>query len=351
MKHTERLTEKIRTLPDSAGVYQFFDKFGKLLYIGKAKSLKKRVKSYFKFKDGDIFPNTNPGSRIYKMVSETVNLQYIVVESEHDALILENSLIKQLKPKYNILLRDDKTYPYIFIDMNKKFPRFEITREVVKGKGIKYFGPFSTGAKEIYSSIYDIFPLVQKKGCLKSKKACLFYQIKKCTAPCEDKISENDYISIVNSVIDTINNKNLLINFLKDKMSEYSDKEMYEEAAKLRDKIDKIDKSLILSSVDLAKKEDIDIFAIDISKTRACVVRMFVRDGKIVSGSHSYFRSDCGFDIDELYRRSLLEFYTNTFVVPAQRVLVYQDFADRGLIELLLGKEFGKKAYINVPKI
>lgn len=157
------LEEKLKQLPNEAGVYQYFDNSGKLLYIGKAKSLKNRVKSYFKFTP-KLEASSDLSPRIFKMISETSYIEWIVVPNEHDALILENSLIKQLKPKYNVLLRDDKTYPYIFIDLNDDFPRLEITRKVEKGKNIKYFGPYSSGAKDMLESIYEIVPLVQKKS-------------------------------------------------------------------------------------------------------------------------------------------------------------------------------------------
>ena len=125
------LEEKIKQLPSSAGVYQYFDKDENLLYVGKAKNLSKRVKSYFSFTP-ELHPKTNLSVRIIKMLQQTISLHYIVVNSEHDALILENSLIKQLNPKYNILLRDDKTYPYLYIDNSQKYPRFEITRRIIK---------------------------------------------------------------------------------------------------------------------------------------------------------------------------------------------------------------------------
>ena len=157
------LTETIKQLPNSAGVYQYFDKDGHLLYIGKAKNLSYRVKSYFNFTPF-LKPNSNLSARITKMISQTVSLNYIIVNSEHDALILENSLIKQLNPKYNILLRDDKTYPYIYIDNSQKYPRYEITRKVIKSSDITYFGPYSVGARDILDSIYEICKLVQKKA-------------------------------------------------------------------------------------------------------------------------------------------------------------------------------------------
>ena len=130
------LKETIQQLPDSAGIYQYFDKDEHLLYIGKAKNLQKRVKSYFIFSP-ELKPNSNLSLRITKMIKQTASMNYIVVNSEHDALILENSLIKQLNPKYNILLRDDKTYPYIYIDNSQKYPRFEITRKIIKAPTIE----------------------------------------------------------------------------------------------------------------------------------------------------------------------------------------------------------------------
>jgi len=167
------LEEKLQNLPSNAGVYQYFDKNNRLLYIGKAKNIKNRVKSYFQFTP-ILAPSSQLSYRISKMISEVANLEYIIVPNENDALILENSLIKQLKPKFNILLRDDKTYPYIYIDTTETFPRLEITRKVLKGKGIKYFGPFSTGARDMLDSIYEILPLVQKKNCIKVVKLVCF---------------------------------------------------------------------------------------------------------------------------------------------------------------------------------
>ena len=145
------------------------------------------------------------------MISEVEDLNYIVVESENDALILENSLIKQLKPKYNILLRDDKTYPYIYFDSSEDFPRLEITRKVLRSKSIKYFGPFSSGARDLLESIYELVPLVQKKSCIKGHEACMFYQIKKCLAPCEGKISKDEYSKLLDEALDFINNKSKII--------------------------------------------------------------------------------------------------------------------------------------------
>ncbi len=150
------LKEKLQTIPSSSGVYQYFDKDGKLLYVGKAKNLRNRVKSYFRF-TSSTEPSKNLSSRIFKMISETTDIKYILVENEQDALVLEDSLIKQLKPKYNILLRDDKTYPYIGINLTDEYPRFEIIRKIENHKGIKYFGPFTSSSKNIIDSLYLLF--------------------------------------------------------------------------------------------------------------------------------------------------------------------------------------------------
>jgi len=211
------LKQTIQQLPASAGIYQYFDKDGNLLYVGKAKNLSNRVKSYFTFTP-ELKANSTLSTRITKMIKQTVTMNYIVVNSEHDALILENSLIKQLNPKYNILLRDDKTYPYIYIDYAQPYPRFEITRKVLDAKGITYYGPYSVGARDILDSIYELCKLVQKKGSLKSKKICLYHQINKCLAPCELPVSKENYQKELDLAKELIKNKKLLISKLEEKM-------------------------------------------------------------------------------------------------------------------------------------
>jgi len=221
------MLEKVKSLPSCAGIYQYFDKNKRLLYVGKAKNLKNRVKSYFNFTP-KLAPSNKLSLRIAKMISESVTLEYLIVENEHDALILENSLIKQLKPKYNILLRDDKTYPYIYIDLNEAFPRLEITRKIIQKSNIKYFGPYSSGARDILDSIYEVLPLVQKKSCLREGKKCLFYQIKRCLAPCEELISKNDYAQFITKAIELLQNKHKLIMMIEEQMQIYAQNLQFE---------------------------------------------------------------------------------------------------------------------------
>jgi len=345
------LLEKLKTLPNSPGVYQYFDNNGSILYIGKAKSLKHRVKSYFRYLP-TIMPAPNLSPRIYKMISEVENIEYIVVNNENDALILENSLIKQLKPKYNILLRDDKTYPYIFIDLSKDFPRFEITRKVVKGEKIKYYGPFSIAAKDILDSIYELYPLVQKSGCLSSKKACLFYQLKKCLAPCENRVDKTKYNLIVQEATKAILNKNLLIKKLEEKMEILSNSLRFEEAAIIRDRIEKIKKSQINSNIDLAKLEDLDIIAIKSQNNSAAIVRLFMREGKVISSSSKIIKFDekRGFDIDEAYKRAILNFYTSQTPLTSKKILVAKEFDQKDELESLLKNRFNQNISIIYPK-
>jgi len=343
------MIDKIRNLPKQPGIYQYFDKNGRLLYVGKAKNLYNRVKSYFLFTP-KLRPNTKLSPRIVKMLSETESMHYIVVKSEHDALILENSLIKQLKPKYNILLRDDKTYPYIYIDTKESYPRFEITRKLLKGKSIQYFGPYSVGARDILDSIYELCKLVQKKSCLKGKKACLYYQMDQCLAPCEKEVPPEEYGAIVQEAIHYIENKKLLIEKLKEKMAFYAENLRFEEAGALRDRIERITKSELVSQIDLASTENYDIFAISYNDQRATIVRLFMRSGKIISSSHGQINLNSGFDIDEAYERALLEFYGHEKPPVIAPILVAHDFEDRELVQEHLSLLFEKKATITCPQ-
>jgi excinuclease ABC subunit C len=342
--------KKIKKLPSSPGIYQYFNKDGRLLYIGKAKNLKNRVKSYFNFSD-TLTPSKTLSPRIYKMISECVELEYIVVANEHDALILENSLIKQLKPKYNILLRDDKTYPYIYIDLNDKFPRFEITRKIIDRPNIKYFGPYSSGSRDTLQSIYELLPLVQKKSCINGKKKCLFYEINRCLAPCEDLIDEQQYSLIVKQGIKLLRDKNSLISLLKEHMNNYSKNLHFEEAAKLRDRVKSIKNSTTTTSIDIKKIESFDIFAISLAENIACAVKLFIRSGRVISSDHIIFKSEYGFDKNELYHRVILSHYNKEIPYVPQTILVYEEFNSLKSLQSLISTKHSKKVAIKVPKI
>ncbi len=342
------LEQTIKQLPSSAGIYQYFDKDGHLLYIGKAKNLSNRVKSYFNFTP-EFKANKTLSLRITKMINQVTSLNYILVNTEHDALILENSLIKQLNPKYNILLRDDKTYPYIYIDNSATYPRFEITRKIIKSSNIKYYGPYSIGARDILDSVYELCKLVQKKSCLNSTKLCLYHQIDKCLGPCELEISHQRYKEEVDLALHLIENKKSLIKKLEDKMLFYAEELRFEEATELRDRIERINKSEIKSEIDFASNEDYDIFAISSSDKRAVVVRIFMRNGKIISSSHDYIQLNEGYDRDELYQRVLIDFYKDEKPPIIAPILIAHDFLHVEIIQEHLSTIFGKKANIKTP--
>jgi len=339
----------VRNLPVSAGVYQYFDTAGKLLYVGKAKNLKNRVKSYWHFTP-EFTPNPTQSPRILKMLLEADRLEYIVVETEEDALILENSLIKQLKPKYNILLRDDKTYPYIYIDESQEYPRFEITRKVVKGKNITYYGPFPTGGRALLDALYEVYPLVQKKSCLREGKACLFYQIGKCLAPCEGRVTPDEYREIVTQAKTSIVKRKKLISTLEEKMTSLAIQERYEEAGSMRDTIQAISSLTISSNIDLANQMNLDIFAIQNGDERGVIVKLFMRDGKIISSAYSYFRHTHIFDENEAYKQALLEFYTIDTPNVSKQILTAQPFEDSQQVAQTLSTRFNKKIEVLTPQ-
>lgn len=343
------MIEQIRNLPHQAGIYQYLDHNGRILYIGKAKNLSKRVKSYFNLTPA-LSPKSTLSLRIQKMLSETAGLHYIIVENEHDALILENSLIKQLKPKYNILLRDDKTYPYLYVDMEEKYPRFELTRKIIKGKGIRYFGPFSVGARDILVSLYELLQLVQKKSCLKGKHACLFYQTAQCLAPCEFPIPRETYMPMVMQGIEWIQNKKKLIHQLESKMETYAEMMRFEEALVLRDRIERISKSEITSQIDLASTDNYDVFAIATTESRGCIIRLFIREGRLASTSHDFIPITPYFSLDEAYERTLVTFYGNEKPPIIAPILTAHPFESSFWVQEHLTALFDKKAHLDTPK-
>jgi excinuclease ABC subunit C len=344
------LEDKLKQLPDSPGVYQYYDTNGKLLYVGKAKILKNRVKSYFQFKP-KLAPSSILSYRIHKMISEVKDLNYIVVATENDALILENSLIKQLKPKYNILLRDDKTYPYIYLDTNESFPRLEITRKIIKRKGIKYYGPFSVGARDMLNSIYELLPLVQKKSCAKGTKACLFYQIKKCMAPCEGKISQDNYLILIEKALEYIHNKEKLIHHLKQKMENLSNDFRFEDAMVIRDRISTIEKSELKSSFDFANNDMIDLFCVVQSDEKAVVVKLFIRNGKLISTSHNFVQTSEISHIYEIYKSAIINHYTNDILTKPNEIIVSNTLNDYSELERFISQKIDKKISFSFPKI
>ena len=346
----ESLAATLKKLPNKSGVYHYFDSEGRLLYIGKAKNLKNRIKSYFRFTPSlSVAPNLS--ARISQMVSQIASMRYIVVENENDALILENSLIKQLKPKYNILLRDDKTYPYLCVDISEDYPRILLTRKVFKSQSIHYFGPYSSGGRDLLDSLYETFPLAQKESCLKGKKACLFYQIKRCLAPCEGKISKEDYRKILEQALECIQNPKKILAILDKKMQFLSENLRFEEAMVLRDRIVKIKQISPLSGVDFARMEDLDIFALEIEGNKGVLVKFFVRGGRVVSSASNVIKSQYELNIEEIYTQSLINYYSGEILIKPKQILIPYDLKEKkDELEQFLYQKLHKKIPIHCPK-
>lgn len=345
------LKEQIKNLPQSSGIYQYFDSKNRVLYIGKAKNLNKRVRSYFNLSGDLVRPSANVSHRIALMISQIAHLQIILTQSEQDALILENSLIKQLKPKYNILLRDDKTYPYILIDKNAEFARLEIVRKITNDKNHLYFGPYSSGAREILEAIYEICPLVQKKSCLSGKKACLFYQIKRCYAPCEGKISAEKYGEILQNAINLLQNPHKILKILEEKMRFFAENLRFEEANRLKAQCAKIRQNTSISSIDLAKLYNCDIFVIESNATKSVLVKIFMRDGRVVFSDHFFINhNENDLDLDFLYTQSLLNHYKNNAPLALDSILLPYSLSDNEILSEFFRQHFGKNIRILHPK-
>ncbi|WP_297813322.1 excinuclease ABC subunit UvrC [uncultured Helicobacter sp.] len=348
---SNELLETLKKIPNQSGVYHYFDSQGRLLYVGKAKNLKNRIKSYFRFTP-ILAPAPNLNARITKMVQQIAMIRYFIVENENDALILENSLIKQLKPKYNILLRDDKTYPYLCVNMQEDFPRIILTRKILKkSQGLRYFGPYSSGARDLLECLYQIFPLVQKESCKHGKKACLFYQIKRCLAPCEGHINTESYHSILQNALHCIENPKKIIPKLKEKMLLLAQNLRFEEAGVLRDRITKIQQLSTISSVDFARLEDLDVFALVCGEKQAVLVKLFMRKGKIISNATQVIRSEIGFDENEIYKQAVLNYYKNDLPLIPKQILIPFDLGETSReLENFLKQKFHKKILLHYPK-
>ena len=250
------------------------------------------------------------------------------------------------------MLRDDKTYPYIYIDYSEDFPRLDITRKVLKGKGIKYFGPYSTGARDMLDSIYEILPLVQKKSCIKAGKACLFYQMEKCLAPCEGKVSKDEYKKLLDEAIGFLQNKTTLLSKLQDKMISLSTKMRFEEAMDLRDRIKTIEKSQVQSTLDFAKDEDYDLFTVKLGVSKAVVIRMFIRGGKLISTNHNYINiSQDMQELDEIYKSALVNYYSSDLPFVPKNILIGDTLEEIEDIEAFISSKYSMKVKLSIPKI
>ena len=284
--HEFDVKEELKKLPNKPGVYIMHDADDTILYVGKAKNLHNRVRSYFKEKIGR-------GPQIDKMVSLIVRFEYIVTDSELEALVLENNLIKEYSPKYNTLLKDDKTYPYIKVTLGEEYPRVLMVRQMKKDKA-KYFGPFTNGGVresiDLINKLYQLRTCSRKlpKDCGK-ERPCLNFHIGQCCAPCQGMISQEEYAKKIENVIDFLNGKQQnVIKELKEKMQQASENMDFEEAIRCRDLLESIKKVSETQKMSDNVGEDKDIIALAIDGSDTVVQVFFLRNGKLIGREHFY---------------------------------------------------------------
>ncbi len=306
------LTEKLKHLPENPGVYVMLDKSGQIIYVGKAKNLKNRVKQYFQ--------NSVKTDKVMAMVSNIADFYYIIVPTEIDALSLENNLIKKHKPRYNILLKDDKTYPYLKVDMKEPFPTFKITRKIKKD-GARYFGPFMggvsvSGVLEILSLAFSIRLCDKKLSEEKFIKPCLNYHIQKCTAPCAGYISKEDYRERIEKAIEFLSgDTSETEKLLKERMMLASEKEEFELALKYRENLLSIEKIKQKRITSLNKFLNADVVSYKSNGLYSAVSLLFIRNGRMLGAKNFSFESgaiDDGTALSEFISR----YYDNGVDIP-----------------------------------
>lgn len=337
------IEEELKKLPSKPGVYIMRDKDDKIIYVGKAISLKNRVKQYFR--------KTNKTQRIEKMVSLIDHFEYIVVDNEAEALILECNLIKKNRPKFNVLLKDDKTYPYIKIDVKSDFPNVIITRRIVND-GSKYFGPYANpgSAKEMVNFIKQKYKIRQCRNFKSNIRACLNYHINRCLAPCIGGISKEEYRKQIDEIIDLLDGKiDKVIRELEIQMKEESQKLNFEKAAYLRDKKQAIERVSEKQKVSNISDNSIDVIGIAKSDIEVCIEIFFVRGSKMIGREHYFFSELKDMEDKEILSGFIKQYYMNNPNIP-NKIMIREEIEDKALIEQWLSKELGKKVEIKTPK-
>ncbi|MCI8806431.1 MAG: excinuclease ABC subunit UvrC [Clostridiales bacterium] len=314
------IREELKKLPDKPGVYIMKDKDENIIYVGKAKILKNRVRQYFQ-------ESSNHSPKVISMVKHIKSFEYIVTDTEVEALILENNLIKKYSPKYNIMLKDDKTYPYIKLTVNEMFPRLYMTRRHDKDKA-KYFGPYtsSSAIKETIDIILKIWPL---RRCLKKfprdfgkERPCLNYHIGQCLAPCANAGLKEDYDKMIEGVMDFLNGKHTeIIKSLEKQMSEASENLEFEKAAELRDKLLSVKKLRERQIIENMSMEDRDVISFARADDEALVQVFFIRGGKMTGREHFLINNAGGISRSEFMTDFVKRFYGGTSFIPKELVL------------------------------
>ena len=337
------IEEELKKLPSKPGVYVMRDKDDNIIYVGKAVSLKNRVRQYFR--------KTNKTERIKKMVSLIDHFEYIVVDNEAEALILECNLIKKNRPKFNVLLKDDKTYPYIKIDMKSDFPGVFITRRVIND-GSKYFGPYANpgSAKEMIDFIKGRYKIRQCRVLKERTRPCLNYHIGRCLAPCVGNVSKEEYGKQIKEIIDLLDGKiDKIIKELKLDMEEASKKMDYEKAAILRDRIIAIERVSEKQKVSNISENSIDVIGIAKSELQVCIEIFFVRGSKMIGREHYFYQDLKDMEDKEILSGFIKQYYLDNPNIPS-KIMIREEIEDKDAIEEWLSTSLGKKVEIKTPK-
>ncbi len=339
---------QLKILPDKPGVYIMKNSLGEVIYVGKAKVLKNRVRQYFQ-------NSKNHSEKVRAMVKNIAEFEYIVTDSEMEALILECNLIKKYSPRYNIALKDDKFYPFIKITTNEDFPRVYVTRNFAKD-GNRYFGPYTNGTAvyEVMGLIKKLFPLRTCKKAIveggEPTRACLNYHINLCKAPCAGYISKAEYWEMIDEIINILNGTDTsIIKKLKLEMEKAAEELEFEKAAKIRDRILAIELISEKQKMFTVKEGDEDFIDLYTDEKDGCAQVFFVREGKVTGREHFMIENIGDDPVKEVISSFIASFYGGTAQIP-KTIYVPEEIEDQELIEKFLTEKRGSKVWIKVPK-
>nr|WP_308649121.1 excinuclease ABC subunit UvrC [uncultured Agathobacter sp.] len=348
MEKTFNIQEELKKLPDQPGVYIMHDKTDTIIYIGKAKSLTKRVHQYFQ-------PSHDEGIKKRQMVEHIEYFEYIITDSELEALVLECNLIKEHCPKYNTMLRDDKTYPYIKVTVGETFPRVMFSRQMKKDRS-RYFGPY-TSAGAVKDTIDLINKIYGLRTCNRKlprdiglDRACLNYHIHKCDAPCQGYITSEEYNDKVSGVLEFLNgNYTPVIKMLTEKMEQASEELEFEKAAEYRNLLSSVKQVAQKQKITNADGEDKDIIALANDDTDAVVQVFFIRGGKLIGRDHFHVRVGTEQSEDNILNNFVKQFYSGTPFIPRE-IMLQKKIEDMEILEQWLSEKRGRKVIIKVPQ-
>ncbi len=334
---------ELKKLPSKPGVYIMHDKDDNIIYVGKAVSLRNRVRQYFR--------KNNKTARIERMVSLIDHFEYIVVDNEAEALILECNLIKKNKPKFNVLLKDDKTYPYIKITLNEEYPTIYTTRRILND-GAKYFGPYANpgSAKEMVDFIKQKFKIRQCKTFKSNKRVCLNYHIGRCLGPCVNMVSTEEYRKQIEEIIELLDGKSVkLLKKLKEEIKVAADKQEYEKAAYLRDKAIAIENISQKQKVSNINENAIDVIGIARNDLTACIEIFFVRQSKMIGRENYFFNEINELKDEEILSQFVKQYYLTNENLPS-KIMISKEIEDKNLIEEILSQKANRKVEIKHPQ-